>query len=267
MHVFILLLVAFISLANLVMATETAFVQVDSKRGVTQPFLFTATASPKAGVILFVGGNGSLKLSKGKQIGENEGNFFSRTYKTFASHGLMVALVDTPSDMDKASAFFRIGKKHATDIVAVIKYMKQKANVPIWLVGTSMGSFSATSVGIKKQKLVSGIILTSSVTKPGGEKNLAKFSAKYPNGVAGLNLSKIKKPALIVGHKNDTCKVSPPEDAAKLRKKLSNSSRVKVILLTGGKQRKSDVCAGLSEHGFYGIENMAVKTIAKFILQ
>ena len=95
---------------------------------------------------------------------------------------------------------------------------------------------------------------------------MKNITAKYPDGVAGLNLKKFKKPALVVSNEDDTCKVSPPADAAKLESKLSNSSRVRVVMLKGG-VRKSDVCDGLSEHGFYGIETVAVKQIVDFITQ
>jgi len=237
-------------------------VTVKTQRGVTQPFLFMMPDKPKAGVILFVGGDGVLKLSGSGSIGENKNNFLVRTFDTFTDQGLMVALVDVPSDMEKGNAVFRIGTKHAGDMVSVIKYMQQQTNVPIWLVGTSMGSFSAASIAIKKQNLVAGLVLTSSVTRP--EKSL-KITKDYPDGVAGLNLKKFKKPALIVSHGKDTCEHSPPGDAAKLKSKLSNSPRVDVVLLDGGKGRKSDVCEGLSRHGFYGIESDAVKAIAAFI--
>ncbi len=269
MRIFIGLLIAFIYSVSVTSssAEETVLIYVKSKRGVSLPILFTVPDKPKAGVILFVGGNGLLKLSSAGKITENTANFFSRTHKLFANHDLMVALVDVPSAVGKVNVTFRISKKYAGDIAAIIKHMKKRADVSIWLVGTSMGSFSAASVGMEKQKIVAGIVLTSSVTNPKKKSHLAKIAAKYPDGVASMNLKKFKKPALIVSHKNDNCKVSPPGDAGKLKNKLSNSSRVKIVLLTGGKKRKSNVCQGLSNHGFFGIENTAVEKIADFILQ
>ena len=197
-----------------------------------------------------------------------ENNFFSRTYDKFSDHGLMVALVDVPSDKKKGG-MFRISKNHAQDMFAVIKYMKKKADVPIWMVGTSMGSFSAANVAIKKQKKVSGLVLTSSVTRPAesNSSSMAKMANKYADGVAGMKLKKFKKPVLIVSHKYDSCDVSPPEDAAKLKSKFSKSPRVKVVILEGGKGDESGPCQALSSHGFYGIEEEAVKQIADFITQ
>ncbi len=248
-------------------AVEAKLVKVDSKRGVKQPFLFIKPDNPKAGVVLFIGGDGLLKLSSSGKISDNKNNFFSRTYEKFAEAGLMVALVDVPSDKEKNNGMFRIGPQHAGDIIAVINYMKKAADVPIWMVGTSMGSFSAASIATKKQNKVDGLVLTSSVTRPEHEKELKKLAAKLPGGVADVDLQKFKKPVLIVVHAEDTCEVSPPSDAAKLKANLSNSPKVEIIQLNGGTARKSGVCEGLSRHGFYGLESEAVKKIAAFITQ
>ncbi|MBL6932655.1 MAG: alpha/beta hydrolase [Rhodospirillales bacterium] len=269
MRLFIVLLATVFSIAfsKLAVSGETRLVKVDSTRGVTQSFLYINPGNAKAAVILFVGGDGVLNLSSSGKIRDNETNFFSRTFEQFSEHGLMVALVDVPSDMDATKAMFRIGKKHAQDISAVIKFLKSESDVPVWLVGTSMGTLSAASIAIKMQDMISGVVLTSSITRPGPEKSLKNLTAKFPDGVASLNLKKFEKPALIVSHNEDTCKVTPPEDAAKLKGMLSNSPRVDVIMLKGGHARKSDVCHGLANHGFYGIEKKAVETIVRFILQ
>ncbi len=267
MRVILFLLSAIVVMVQPVQAFANTkeVIKVKSKRGVSIPFLLTVPDNPKASVILFIGGNGLLKLSSSGDIREGKNIFLAREYKKFADQGFMVALVDVASDMKESKGTFRISDDHANDIFAVIDYLRKKADIPIWLVGTSMGSFSAASVGIKKQQLVAGIVLTSSVTRPAEEKSLKKLTAKLPDGVASLNLNKFKKPALIVSHAEDNCKASPPADAAKLKSKLSNSPRVEVVLLKGGKARKSGECEGLAKHGFYGIEMDAVKAIADFI--
>ena len=241
---------------NVTLAADAKLITVQTPRGASQPFLFAAPDKPKAGVILFVGGDGSLS--------KNEKKFLLRTYKDFVNKGLMVALIDVPSGKENIFPKFRISKKHASDMVAVIKYMNKKADVPVWLVGTSLGTFSAASVAIKKQKWVSGLVLTSTVTAL--DKKYG-WSRKFPKGVLGLNLQKLKKPVLIVAHKGDECAVTPPADASKLKGKLSRSPRVEIAMLEGGSFPESDPCHALSQHGFYGIEGEAVNRIAAFILQ
>ncbi len=266
MKYLVLILTAFCFLSAPVEAisAESKLVTVKTPQGGSQPFLFAAPDKPKAGVILFVGGDGVLGISDSGHVTKTENNFLVRAYEDFVNKGLMVALVDVPSGKKKMTPKFRISKQHAGDMIAVIKYMNKKADVPVWLIGTSLGTFSAASVAIKKQKRVSGLVLTSTVTR--SDKKY-KITMKFPKGVLGLNLNKFKKPVLIVAHKGDECVVSPPADASKLKRKLSRSSRVEVAMLDGGDDPKSDPCHGLSQHGFFGIEGEAVDRIAKFITQ
>ena len=182
----------------------------------------------------------------------------------FVDSGLMVALVDAPSDKDKLLPKFRISKNHANDMIAVVKYMNNVADVPVWVVGTSLGSLSAASVAIKKQKRIAGAILTSSVTRSDDEHKITK---QFPDGVLGLNLGKLKKPVLVLVHQDDACSVSPPEDAEKIKASLSSSSRVEVISLKGGEPPKSKACQAMSQHGFLGVEREAVEKMAEFILK
>lgn len=85
--------------------------------------------------------------------------------------------------------------------------------------------------------------------------------------MASLNLNKLTIPVLTMSHASDQCADTPPEDAEKLKGKLSSSSRVETVLLKGGLRSVSDPCLALSAHGFYGIENKAVGRIVQFITQ
>ena len=65
----------------------------------------------------------------------------------------MVAVIDAPSDQgDKMNAIFRMSKAHADDIGAVAAYLKKEKDVPVWVVGTSMGTFSAANGAIGAQE-------------------------------------------------------------------------------------------------------------------
>jgi hypothetical protein len=52
-----------------------------------------------------------------------------------------------------------------------------------------------------------------------------------------------------------------------LKSKFKKSFRVEVVFLEGGNADNSDPCHALSSHGFYGLEDEAVKQIANFITQ
>jgi dienelactone hydrolase len=123
-------------------------VDIPTRPGVTQRFVYLAPESPRAAVILFAGGHGGLQINQNGSFKWGESNFLVRTRQLFANNGLSVAVVDAPSDR-QAMPFlsgFRQRPEHVADIKAVIAWLKQQANVPVWLVGTSMGTLSAAFI-------------------------------------------------------------------------------------------------------------------------
>jgi len=177
-------------------------------------------------------------------------NFLVRTRKMFEKHGFMVAVVDAPYDRNVKShlSFDRTSKDHLIDIRAVISFLKQKKPVPVWLVGTSRGTTSATHIAVNNSGQCDGLVLTSTMSS-----------------VGGMDLEKIRIPTLIVSHREDECWPCPPEAAEMIAKGLINSPKVEVKYFSGGYAPRSEPCQALSEHGFYGIEGKVVDAIAHFI--
>ena len=159
------------------------------------------------------------------------------------------------------NAIFRMSGAHAGDIGAVAAYLKQQAPVPVWLIGTSMGTFSAAG-GAIAVKGIDGLVLTSTITRARPDWKIAQ---SHPHGVASMALRQIAVPTLIVSHRNDGCRFTPAADAAKLSKRLSRARKVEVALLDGGDPPRSEPCQAHSQHGFLGLERQAVDTIAAFI--
>ncbi len=202
-------------------------------------------------VILFAGGHGALGLRSASSMKWGKGNFLVRTRDKFAAHNLMVAVVDAPSDRQKGmNAIFRMSGAHGGDIGAVAAYLKKQAAVPVWVVGTSMGTFSAAEGAIAARN-VDGLVLTSTITRAKPQWNIAR---SHRHGVASMPLQKVTVPALIVSHTKDGCDITPAADAPKLRKGLANAKPVDVVLLSGGAPPRSDPCEAMSQHGFLGIE-------------
>jgi pimeloyl-ACP methyl ester carboxylesterase len=245
-------------------AEVARLVSVQSPRGVKQAFILIKPAKPVAAVILFAGGHGNLGLKSASSMAWGAQNFLVRTRDRFAAQGLMVAVVDAPSDHRSArgmNAVFRMSKGHATDIEAVIGYLKKEANVPVWLVGTSMGTFSAAGGGIALRD-IAGVVLTSTITRSKPNWNIA---GSHPNGVASMRLSAVSVPTLIMSHRKDGCDITPATDAPKLVRALTKSRKVETVLLDGGSPPQSDPCQAKAQHGFFGIEGQAVNGIVKFI--
>jgi pimeloyl-ACP methyl ester carboxylesterase len=243
-------------------AQAPQLVSIKTPRGATQAFILIKPENPTASVILFAGGHGALGLKSATAMSWGAQNFLVRSRDKFAAHHLMVAVVDAPSDRPKGmNAIFRMERGHAGDIGAVAAHLKQQADVPVWLVGTSMGTFSAASGGING-KNVDGLVLSSTITR---SKPDWKIAQSHRDGVASMALAQVTVPTLILSHRDDGCDITPAADSPKLARRLTKAKKVETVILQGGAAPVSEPCEARSQHGFFGIEGQAVDAIAKFI--
>lgn len=180
-------------------ADNATLVTIPTTRSATQAFILIKPDHPVAAVILFAGGRGVLGL---KSASSGAANFLARSRDKFAAHNFIVAVVDAPSDYQQHGmpVMFRKSNAHAGNIGAVVSYLKNEDAVPVWLIGTSAGTFSAAMGAIAQAKNIDGLVLTSTVTRAPREWEIAR---SYPNGVADMALSEITVPTLIMSHRED----------------------------------------------------------------
>ena len=239
-------------------AAEEEVVKIPTRDGVTQSFVILRPAgTPAASVILFAGGGGKLKI-RDDGIRRMKNNFLVRSRRLFAAEGFLVAVIDAPSDRQRDSLRdFRIGEEHASDIAAVMAYLRQQAAAPVWLIGTSRGTLSAAHGGASlQQDGPAGIVLTSSVTR---------LSRRMADSLRQVDLKAIRVPTLVVHHKDDDCYVTPYYDMEALMGWLENAPRKELLSFEGGNEPVSDECQPLSPHGYFGIEDKVVAAIAGWI--
>jgi len=233
-------------------------VMLDTRPGVKQGFLLLQPdAKPVAAVILFAGGHGNLQLD-GRSLGWGQSNFLVRSRDLFAGHDFLVATIDAPSDRKGSDGMlggFRASAEHAADIDAVIAYLRKQTDVPVWLVGTSRGTESATSVAIHAKHPVAGVVLTSSMSEPNSN----------GTAVTQMALDRLRMPVLLVAHRDDGCHHTPAEGAERIKQGLTAAPKVEVRYFTGGDRPRSKPCEAKSAHGFLGIEKEVVDAIAGFI--
>lgn len=247
---------------NAAHAADGEVVRLKTARGATQAFILIKPAKPQAAVILFAGGHGALGVRSAADMAWGAGNFLVRSRDHFVNAGMMVAVIDAPSDhAGGMNAVFRMSKEHHDDIAAVAAHLKSVADVPVWLVGTSMGTFSAAR-GAIGNKTIAGLVLTSTITR---SRDGWKIKTSHPAGVGSMALQQVSVPALIVSHRRDGCAITPASDSEALKAKFTKSPRVDVKLLDGGLPPKSGPCEAMSQHGFLGIEKEAVGEIANFV--
>ena len=234
-------------------------VNLKTRDDVTMRVLLLSPKEAKASMILFAGGHGGLRIFPNGSLQWGENNFLIRTKSLFAELGVNVAIVDAPSDRLRSPFLsgFRNSEEHFKDIKALTILLKNKYSVPIWLVGTSRGTESAASVGIKLQdeSEVKGIVLTSSI-----------LIGQDGNPIPEMPLNQYKKPVLIVHHEKDECIVTKFSDLNKLSSILNSNNRNEVVIYSEGITR-GDACQAMSHHGFNGIEQQVVSKIVDWAIK
>ncbi|MGE5147883.1 MAG: alpha/beta hydrolase [Candidatus Eiseniibacteriota bacterium] len=231
---------------------------IASRPGVTERVLFIRPGGPPAAsVILFVGGPGKAGLKMPWPAGHRGGNFLFHNADRFVADGLLVAVVDAPSDHEDGLWDWRTSADHAADIAAVIAALRAEAKVPVWLIGTSMGTLSAANGAARlKSGGPDGVVLTSSVTQK---------SRQSEETVGTVRLEDIAVPVLIVHHEHDGCRASPYAGAEALMDRLRNSPKHEFMAFDGGATPKSGPCDPQAPHGYWGIGYKVVDAIAGWI--
>jgi pimeloyl-ACP methyl ester carboxylesterase len=239
-------------------AADEQLLRLPTRPGVQQPFwLLTPPSAPVASLILFAGGKGVLNSATRPEL--RSLNFLVRTRDQFAAQGFLVAVVDAPSDHPEGLDSFRTTPEHAQDIAAVIAELKRRAPVPVWLVSTSMGTFSAANAAARLkpgQGGPDGLVLTSTILA--GNRRVQPVTAL-------VDLAAIVIPTFVVHNREDACPLCPVSLAEPLLGRLEHAPRKQLLLVTGGDPPRSDPCEAQSRHGYLGIESEVVTGISRFI--
>jgi alpha/beta superfamily hydrolase len=233
-------------------------VDIPTRPGITQRMLVLTPGAPKAAVVLFAGGHGGLQIYPGGSFKWGEGNFLVRTRQLFAEQSLTVAVVDAPSDRQRAPflAGFRQTPEHAADIKAVIAWLRAEQKIPVWLVGTSRGTQSVAYVAtqLAGSDGPDGIVLTSTILTDGRSRS-----------VTDMPVDRLRIPVLVVHHEQDGCQHCRFSDVPTLMEKLKGAPRSQLIAFTGG-MSEGDPCEARAHHGYNGQERDVVPQIASWVL-
>jgi pimeloyl-ACP methyl ester carboxylesterase len=231
-----------------------SFVTTARREGARQPFLLIRPAQPVAAVILFTGGDGVVGI--GPQGIERGGNFLVHSRLLFAEQGLLVAVVDPPTEHRTLNGF-RTSQAHALDIKGVIAYLREQAPVPVWLVGTSYGTVSAIKVAdrLADGGGPDGVVLTSSLFIP----------AKIGDSVQDADPERVRVPLLVVHHRNDRCPYTPFSGAEPYVQRMLHARPAELIAFDGGGPVQGSFCEPKDYHGYPGLRGEVVETIARWI--
>jgi pimeloyl-ACP methyl ester carboxylesterase len=218
--------------------------------GGSQRVLFASPANPRAILVMFPGGSGIVDISAGGT--STNRNFLIRTLPLWLAQGLAVAILGSPNGGSL------LGQRHTSAYVAAIDraidFARSRANAPVWLVGTSQGSIAAANGAAHLGTKIAGVVLSSSVTRR------TQSGETVFDSEPGL----IAVSALVVANQGDTCRGTPPGDAASSAAELTRSPRKNVIIVASD-QIQSEPCEAMSPHGYLGIEPAVVQRMADWI--
>ncbi len=246
----------FIAMTLLVMGVlahaEGTLFKVPTRPDVKTTLFWEPVEGAKATVFLFPGGGGGFgKVEDGKPTSNN---FLVRSASYFTANGFNVAIFGRPSDSEDLDYADRISDTHMADVRKVLDFVKTQSAAPVWIVGTSRGTISATATAIHAQGDIAGLVLTSSVV-----------NYKKPGAVPKQDLAAVKVPVLMFHHSKDACIHCRPDEVPAAFKGFRNAAVKKLLFVDGGANPTGDVCAGQHWHGFIGMEREVVDMISEWI--
>ena len=238
-------------------------VSIATRPNVKLSFWHMPRPNAVATVILLTGGAGGLGYKNGQVTSQN---FLIRSRDLFAAQGFNVIAPGIPSDQRELDYDFRASAEHAEDLQSVVTWAQQQSAAPVWVIGTSRGTISATNLAIAQQKQqqkapstaprqgLAGIVLTASVTA------YSKAGAVPTQDLASLRL-----PVLVVHHRQDACKICAPHEVPLIMRGLKNVAVKKLLWIDAGSNPQGDPCEALHWHGFIGAEADTVQQIADWV--
>jgi pimeloyl-ACP methyl ester carboxylesterase len=237
-----------------VQARADGLVQVPTRGDQSISYWWMPTEGATATVLLLSGGSGGIGMRDGQPRSEN---FLIRSRDLFRAEGFNVALLGNPSDKRAMDDAWRTSGMHRTDVAAVVQDIRAKgAGQPLWLIGTSRGTISATALAIAMPDQVAGVVLTASIS-----------GFNVPAAVHRQAIDQLKMPVLVYHHREDACRITLARDAEWISKGLSNARVKKFWVVEGGENPSGNPCEALHWHGFIGMEARAVKDVGGWIRQ
>ena len=233
-------------------AAEANVTELTLDDGGIQRVLYTAPANPRAALIMLPGGNGMVEFGPDGAFRRGGGSFLLRTLPLWQAQGFAVAVLTPPNGMSLLG--YRHTPAYAAAIGQAVEFVRNRTNVPVWLVGTSQGTTAAVGGAARLSGKVAGIVVMSSVTgrSSAGE---TLFDSEP---------ERVTVPVLIVANSSDTCPASLPKDAPKIAEVLTHAPRKEIVYVESA-AIQGPPCEAESPHSYFGIEQPTVERVAEWI--
>lgn len=233
-------------------AGEVVSVTID---GASQNVLFVTPPSKQVGtVVMFPGGDGRIGIGANGSIAR-QGNFLIRTRDKWLARGFLFVAVDA-AEGRAGTRGDRVGPANQRAIAEIVRAVHQRTSAPIWLLGTSAGAPAAMAgAATLPPGMIRGVVISSPVSLPGAR-----------DSVFDVALARVSVPVLIQIHRDDSCRLTPPVNALRIKAALTSAPVVEVEEFSGGETPQSPPCEAFARHGFVGIEDRVVSAAADWIV-
>ena len=201
--------------------------------GTISYMLTTGGGTPAYAVILMPGGAGILDPqlnNNGKLTFRMGGNFLIRSRALFATGPFVAASTDATTSPDRILAI-------AGDL------QRRFGALKVYVVGTSRSTESTMALATPLDGRVAGFVHSSSM-----------------RAIATFDTRKFRSRHLIVLHKRDACRVTPPAAGEVSHKTFGTE----LLEMDGGKSIGDD-CEAFAHHGYNGIERDTVEKIKAWV--
>lgn len=188
--------------------------------------LLNKPASPRAALILIPGGDGALNVRPDGSFSNLSGNQLVRTRKAYLGYGIATLTID-----------------RGVDVAAAVTYMRGIARTVV-VAGTSRGTLRVPAALSARPN---GIVLTA------GFLDNVRSSIGAPGALP---------PTLVVHHRQDGCRFTPPGAVEPF--KAWGGALVRVAWIDGG-TNTGNPCEARAYHGFNGVDGRVVTTVAQFV--
>ena len=233
-------------------AAEPAVTELPLESGGIQRVLLISPANPRATLIMLPGGSGMVEFDPDATFRRMGDSFLLRTLPLWQEQGFAVAVLSSPNGMSLLG--YRHTAAYAATIGEAVDFVRSRANLPVWLIGTSQGTTAAVGGAARLGGKIAGIVLMSSIT---GRSSAGETLFDSEPG-------QITVPVLIVGNAGDTCPASLPNYAPKIAEALTQSPH-KEIIYVESTTIQGPPCEAESPHSYFGIEHETVERVAEWI--
>jgi len=190
----------------------------------------------------------------------NSNNFLIRDRWLFAGQSFYVISLDSATDfqlLPNGLTDEQGSAAHITDVLQVIAWARSATGLPVWVVGTSRGTGGAFAAGLNPPPTgPDGLVFADSID-----------STTDPDSLLMANLAGIVVPVFFLNDAGNTCPGTlGGKSLTPVVKQLTSAPLVNgESVPSAGLAALTDNCKSLSDHGFFGKEDLAVEKIADWI--